>query len=360
MKQSASRAALFALLAPVAAMADGEEQHWTDRIELSGDLRLRYEGIDEEGADNRGRGRFRLRFGASSLVNDDLEVVLRFASGGDNPTSRNQTFDDGFSSKDIGLELAYADWSPLQGLHLIGGKMKNPLYRAGSAPLIWDGDLNPEGIAMSYSKGMLFGTLANFSVEERSSSDDSLLQAVQVGTRFEFGGDSKLTVGAGYFAYSNTTGNEPFYDGDPLGNSVDIDGNYVYDYKDTEAFAQFDSQIAGWPWSVYGQWVQNREVDEENTAYAIGARFGSAREKGEMEFSWTYMDIEADAVIGTFNDSDFGGGGTDHSGHMIKGKYVLSKNVAFAASYFSNEVDRFQGTAHDYNRIQLDLELDFE
>ena len=345
---------------PVAAVADEQSNEWTDRIEFKGDVRLRYEGIDEAGEDYRGRGRFRLRFGASADVSDHLKVVFGIASGGDNPTSRNQSFDDGFSGKDLGIELAYVDWAPVAGLHLFGGKMKNPLFRAGRAPLIWDGDLNPEGIALTYGKGVFFGTLANFAVEERASSLDSLLQAVQFGAKINLGEESRLTVGGGYFAYTNTKGNVPFYDGAPMGNTVDANGNYVYDYKDTEAFAQYDTQIGSWPLSVYAQWVRNNEVDVQDTGYALGAKFGTAKAAGDWEFGWTYMDIQADAVIGTFNDSDFGGGGTDHSGHMVKGKYVFSRNVAFAGTFFINEIDRFQGIEHDFRRIQLDLEFNFE
>ena len=79
-----------------------------------------------------------------------------------------------------------------------------------------------------------------------------------------------------------------------------------------------------------------------------------------MEFAWAYRDIEADAVIGTFTDSDFGGGGTDSSGHVLKGKYALSKRTSFGGSYYLNDVDRFQGTAHDYKRLQIDVEFKFE
>ena len=348
------------LIAPLPVLAETDAASPTDRLHYTGWFRVRYEGIDDEFLPYRGRGRFAGRFGGTYDVNDTVRVVLGLATGGDNPTSRNQTFDDGFSTKDIGLEFAYVDWSPTDNLHVFGGKMKNPLFRAGKAPLIWDSDVTPEGIALTYGKGVFFGTLANFAVEERASSSDSLVQAVQVGAKLDLAGDAKLTIGGGYLAYTNTIGNEPFYNGNPMGNTVDVNGNYVYDYKDTEAFAQYDTHLGGWPLSVYAQWVRNTAVDAEDTGYAFGAKIGSAHDKGDMEFSWTYMDIAADAVIGTFNDSDFGGGGTDHSGHLIKAKYAWSKNIAYAATGFINRVDRFTGTEHDFYRIQLDVEFKFE
>jgi len=346
-------------LIPLIAIADEDKNDWTDSISIKGDFRLRYEGIDEQGDASRSRGRYRARLAIAADVHPRVKVVMELASGADNPTSRNVTFDGGFTTKDIGLDLAYVEWEANDNLAVYGGKMKNPLYRAGGAQLIWDGDLNPEGIAAKFSKGAFFGAVASFSVEERSSGSDSLLMAAQVGGKFELDDNLNLTVGVSYFGYSNTIGNEPFYNGNSKGNSVDIDGNYIYEYKATEIFAQFDTRVGGWPLSLFAQWVINSEVDEEDSGYAFGAKIGSAKAKGDMEFSWTYKDIEADAVIATFNDSDFGGGGTDASGHILKGKYAVSKSISLAGTYFVNEIDRFQGTEHDYSRFQLDAQFSF-
>lgn len=352
-------AALIAISAPGSVLAEDKET-WADRISIKGDIRLRHEGIDEDGEDNRNRGRYRARLGLTAAVSDDVKVIMQIASGADNPVSRNVTFDGGFDVNDIGFDLAYVDWAFADGWNFYGGKMKNPLFRAGGAPLIWDGDLNPEGFAVTYSNEALFVNAAGFSVEERSSDDDSLLTAIQVGGKFEIADNMKLTAGAGYFAYSNTIGNEPFYNGSSRGNSVDIDGNYIYEYKNTEVFAELSTNVGDWPLKVYAQWVQNNEVSEEDTGYAFGAKLGSAKDKGQTEFSWTYQDIEADAVVGTFNDSDFGGGGTDSSGHILKAKYAVSKQIALSGTFFINEVDRFQGIEHDYNRFQLDAQFSFK
>ena len=349
---------LSAALAFISFPAGAEEASWVDRIDFKGDIRLRYEGIDEEFEANRDRMRFRTRFGFSAKVNDDVKVVLQLASGGDNPVSTNQTIDDGFSTKDIGIDLAYVDWKVNDSLTVNAGKMKNPMFKAGGAPLIWDGDLNPEGFAAKFTSGMFFGTVAGFSVEERSSSDDSLLYAVQAGVKVPVG-ESKLTAGIGYFAYSDTIGNQPFYNGRAKGNTIDLNGDYVYDYKNTEVFAQFDAKVGDWPLRVFAHFTQNNEVSTEDTALAYGAKFGSAKNPGDFEASWTYQDIEADSVIGTFNDSDFAGGGTDSDGHMLKVKYGLSKKIALGGTYFINKADRFQGTEHDYSRIQIDLEFKF-
>ncbi len=345
------------------ALADDDEKSWVDRVSLYGDLRLRYENIHEEGDPdaNRNRERGRARFGIKADVHDNVKLVFGLATGGDNPVSRNVTGDGGFTTKEIGLELFYVDWAATDSLNVYAGKMKNPLFKAGKVPLIWDSDLNLEGVAATYSAGMFFGSLSSFFVEERSGEDDSALYTGQVGLKFGLGEGSKLTAGLGYFAYTNTIGNEPFYNGDPNGNTVDVDGNLVFNYENIEAFAQFDTKIGSWPLQLYGHYTVNNEVDREDTAYAIGAKIGSTKAKGKMQFSWTYQDIEADSVIGTFNDSDFGGGGTDSRGHMIKGKYMLTDKINVGGTIFINQIDGFQGgLERDFDRLQLDLEFKFE
>ncbi|MBT8092334.1 MAG: putative porin, partial [Gammaproteobacteria bacterium] len=128
--------------------ASAQEESWVDRIKFKGDVRLRHETIDEDGEEDRSRMRFRTRFGLSAKVTDDVKFVFQLATGGNNPVSTNQTFDDGFSTKDIGVDLAYVDWKINDNVTFYGGKMKNPLFKAGGVPLIWDGDLNPEGLVL--------------------------------------------------------------------------------------------------------------------------------------------------------------------------------------------------------------------
>lgn len=352
-------AALVALLAG-SNTAYAEDKSWTDRIAFNGDFRLRYEGIDEDFESRRDRARFRARFGLKAEVSDNMDFVLRLATGGNNPVSTNVTLDSGFSTKDIGVDLAYIDWAITDNLDFHGGKIKNPMFKAGGAPLIWDGDLNLEGFALKYGNGGFFGTVGGYSVEERSSSDDSLLFAVQGGGKFAVGDSAKLTAGAGYFAYTDTVGNSAFYNGSSKGNSLDLNGDYIYDYKNYELFAQLDTKVGEWALRVFAHATQNQEVSEEDTAIAFGVKLGDAKKQGQSQYSWTYMDIEADSVIGTFNDSDFGGGSTDSEGHMLKAKYAYSDKVFLGGTLFINEVDAFQGVEHDYSRIQIDVEFKFK
>ncbi len=345
---------LFAIAAAPTFAQD--DSGWADRLSFKGDLRLRYDSIDEEGEIDRDRARYRARLAMTAAVSERVSVIMELASGADDPVSRNTTFDGGFTTKDFGMDLAYVDWAIADGWRFYGGKMKNPLFRPGGNQVVWDSDLNPEGIALAFTRGALFATAGAFSVEERSSADDSWLTAVQVGGNFDLAEDTKLTAGVGYFAYSNTVGNEPFYDGSSAGNSVDADGNYVYEYRNTEAYVALDTRLGEVPLTLYAHWVDNAEVDVEDTAYGVGARVGL----GKTSLGWRYTDLEADSVVGTFNDSDFGGGGVDMDGHTLWATHPVGRGVTLAATLFLNEVDRFQGTAHDYTRLILDVSFAFK
>lgn len=359
MKNPVIAAVAFLVLISLSVLARGQEDSWSDRIAIKGDLRLRYEGISEDGEEDRTRGRYRMRLGVTADASEDVKVVVEFASGADNPVSRNVTFDGGFSGDDIGLDLAYVEWSASDTVTVYGGKMKNPFFVAGGAPVMWDSDLNPDGLALKFNSGAFFGSAAVLAVEERSSSSDTFLTAVQGGATISLGDIGELTAGLGYFSYSNTIGNEPFWDGSRRGNSVDVDGNYLYGYKITEVSAALDTAIGDFPLSLHALWVKNGDADTEDSAYAIGAKLGAPGD-GKWSAGWTYMDVEADAVVATFNDSDFAGGQTDAKGHILKVSYELSPAVTLGGSFFINEIDMFAGNPHDYDRFQLDVQFGFE
>jgi hypothetical protein len=335
-------------------------REWIDTIDWEGDLRLRYEGIDEAGEAKRDRFRFRGRFGFASELSNKVQFSLRLATSDGNPVSTNLDFGEGFSSKDIAIDRVYVNWNALNNLDIAFGKMGRPWFRAGGNALLWDSDLNPEGVNAKWSSGMLFAHLGTFVVDERSASDDSLLHSVQAGLDKRFSDRSRLVLGAAYFDYTNTIGNPPFYRDRAKGNSVDADGNFIYDYDILEISAEYSAIISGWPVSAWGVWAQNTAVDIQDTAFAIGFKVGSVEAPGDMQFSYAWHDTEADAVMGIFTDSDFGGGNTDSKGHFIKASYGLTKNIALNGTFIISEIEMFRNNPHDYDRVQLDIQFLFD
>lgn len=328
-------------------------------VDISGDIRYRHETINDDAAPERSRHRVRARLQLDSRLSDDLEVGIRLATGASNPVSANSTLDGGFSRKDIGFDRVYFSWDATDTLELRGGKMSNPMFRPGGNQLIFDNDLNPEGLALRYSDSQIFANVAGLWVDERSADDDAILIAVQGGFSGTVGEDTDLVVGIGYYDYRKTRGYQPFFNGSPAGNSVDLAGNLVNDYDLTQVFAQLGFEAGGHPLQVFADYVENTGADNLETGFSVGARWRRASAPGSWDVTWQYADVEADAVVATFSDSNFGGGGTDGKGHIFRASYYLRDNVRLNSSYFLNERGEAAGNERDYDRLQLDVSFLF-
>jgi hypothetical protein len=340
---------------------------WADRIKIKGDMRYRYETIDEENQKTRDRNRIRARAAIIAQLQDNVEVGLGFASGGDDPVSTNQTLGGGGSTKDLRLDLAYFNWAATDSLNVIGGKFKNIWYRPQKHGLIWDGDYNPEGISATFKQGSFFvSAMGTWLESDTKKSNDEFTWGAQTGFKGKLGGAS-LVAGVGYYDIE-TAGETPFH-GDPddfFGNSFtctdpvnNLDCAYVYDYKEIEGFFDASMNIGDMPVSLFADYVVNDDADEYDTGYAVGLKLGKAKDKGSWQVAYIWQDLEADAVLGLLTDSDFGGGGTDAKGHVFKGAYAVNKKWQLKLTYFKNEIGGNQGNERDYDRLMIDTQFKY-
>ena len=248
--------------------------------------------------------------------------------------------------------------------------MANPFTGIKSG-LIWDGDLNPEGLAVEWELGgdaaEFFINAGGFAVEERKADSDTWLFGALAGADLDLEVTS-LELGLGYFLYDGMKGQTVLADPtDDFGNTsveiLDDEGEveslaYVSDYAMVDAYvrAKFD---VGMPLYAYGEFVNNTDAEtSEDTGYIVGVTLGKAKAPGSWALDYNYRDLEADATVAAFADSDSGGGGTDHKGHRVKAKYQMAKNWQLALTYFNNTLDP-DGSGRDYNRTQLDLVAKF-
>jgi len=348
----------------VAATVIGGGESWTDRISMNGDFRYRYENIDIEEKEDRNRSRIRTRVNLIANLPQNVEVGFGLATGGEDPVSANQTIGAGGSSKDIRLNLAYADWSPTEGLHLVAGKFKNRSLRVAKNGLMWDGDWTPEGLAVTYERGWLFGNAMGSWLESDSKTGNSDFSwGGQVGVQFQ-PGSVNLKGGIGYYAFK-TKGKSTFF-GDPddpadyFGNTAigpncgAADGTcvYAFDYLMTQVFGEAVFELAGIPTVLFFDFVNNSDPSQNDMAWSAGTRIGKTRKAGDWQFSYWYADKEADALFGLLTDSDFAGGGTDNKGHFLKLAYGVNKSWALDVQYFINQID-VSTNEKDYNRLML-------
>lgn len=360
----------------VAAVKEAEipvaSEAWPDRISLDGDFRYRYENIDPEGSSTRERNRIRARANIRANLADDVKVGFGLATGGDDPVSTNQTLGGGGSSKSVVLNLAYVDWKAADGLHVLGGKFKNPVYRAGKQALMWDGDWTPEGLALTYKRDRFFANaLGTYLESDTRKGNDNFSWGAQFGATGEIGG-AKVKGGIGYFSIKTQGESTNFGDsadtGDYFGNTAVEGGGlacgttpgascaYLYDYQLTEVFAEATFDVGDWPALVFFDYVNNSDPSDNDTAWIAGAKFGQTKDRGQMQFSYYYADKEADSVLGLLTDSDFGGGGTDNKGHFLQLNYGVNKNWTIGAQYFINETDLASGSKSDYDRLMIDTQ----
>ena len=110
---------------------------------------------------------------------------------------------------------------------------------------------------------------------------------------------------------------------------------------------------------LFGNYVQNQTADENDEAYAFGFKYGAAKNKGEWQFGYVYQKLEADSLLGLLTDSDFGGGGTNSKGSIIKGSYAIYKNFNANLTYFVNDVGLDLEDPIDFKRLQLDLSFKY-
>ena len=359
--------AITAAVLMTAGSMQTEAMEVVDGLTIGGDMRLRHETIHEDGKDDRDRQRMRARLKLGAKVTDTVKADFRLASGSDDPVSSNQSLDGGFGTKDFRLDRAYLTWTPeaFSGFDgtLFIGKMAQPFVVIKD--LIWDGDFNPEGAAFQASAGVLQFTAAAWIAEERSSDAETYVASAQLVGNFNIG-ESKLLLGATYYDWANMKGYELLFDTeDSFGNSTieDAEGalSYAEDFGQAELLAKWSGAL-GLPVSVYADYVINNDADgDQDTAYMVGATFGKAKDPGSYQLDYNFREVEADAVVAAYSDSDAFGGGSDGEGHKLQFKYQMEKNWQFAATYFFENTIGIQdgGSDTDYERFQIDLVAKF-
>lgn len=135
-------------------------------LELYGDARVRYEirnGEDQtDDTQQRNRSRYRLRLGLRGILADDWFFGVRLETS-TSSRSTNVTFGDEssggpFSKGSDGAFVgqAYLGYKGFKGLTLTVGRMPNPLI---TTFMVWDPDINPEGLAEQWKHTFKFGSV---------------------------------------------------------------------------------------------------------------------------------------------------------------------------------------------------------
>ncbi|MEK7322322.1 MAG: putative porin [Pseudomonadota bacterium] len=415
---------------------------WVERIKLKGDLRLRAQGdfyaddnaenvyldfleVNDAGgignsddpflnvSNDRQRLRLRARLAVNAKVNDQVQAGLRVATGGiDDPVSTNQTMGRYGGRYTLTLDQAYLRYDGLDDtqyswITLLGGRMSNPWV---STDLVWDQDLNFEGLAATLRQPLrsgeglyaedeinkhLFLTVGVFPLQEVAlSSDDKWLLGAQVGGEWLFNNQqSKFTLALAYYDYQNLAGQRNEVNSTLLdftapsflqkGNTLfdirnDNDPNsnlwaLAADYRELNLTALLDMAYfsPSHLWLTL-DYVKNIGYDEDRVATRTGAQvegktagyqamlsvgWPQIAKRGDWRLSVAYKYLERDAVVDAFTDSDFHLGGSDAKGYILGGEYGIGDDTWLSARWLS--ADAVDGPPLGIDVLQLDVNARF-
>ncbi len=172
-KEETKQAAAVAALPPAAEETRLKLSKSVTELEIYGDARVRYDVRNGETAApdtinshgdsfQRDRARYRLRLGLKGTLLEDWFFGIRLETS-TNPRSTNLTFGDDtaagpgpFAKNSDGISVGqvYFGYKGFKGLTLTAGKMANPFL---TSSMVWDGDINPEGLAEQYKYSFNLG-----------------------------------------------------------------------------------------------------------------------------------------------------------------------------------------------------------
>lgn len=349
-------------------MNSASAESWTDRIKVGGDLRYRHEvkakEVPDTDNDARNRQRIRARVGIDGKVNDQVKVGLRIATGKGENVSTNQSLGDNASNKSFNLDLAYFQWQ-WDSFRVTGGKMKHLFYRPGKSELIFDSDLTPEGLSVNYdscpngecprnifANGHAHWLKERFASETNKDDPDTIMYGGQIGIQCKV--RATYILGMGFYTFTSVKGKKPLTRF--AGNSF-TDNVYDNEFNILQVFFETQMKIASRSLSFFIDYVQNESPKDHAQGYLLGLKYGITK---NLKATYTYREVQADAVLGSLNDSDFIGGGTDGKGHKVQIKWGFTEGAAFALSYFMNVKNiRNKAMETNFNLTQFDFLVRF-
>ncbi len=357
---------------------------WASRVKISGDMRARYENIDNEEKIEKSRQRIRARLAIKAKVNDEVEAGFRLVTTGGR-TSTNQSLgnskegSDGFKGKAIFFDRAFIKWAPefAKGANMTVGKFKQPWYSVSSDGLIWDSDVNPEGLPLNYSYKIGpakltanggYYILSDNGSEGHTFSEDLNMYHGGISGEMKFNDMVKASLGANAFIFNNNNNTDTVNTGSSVNRFAGDRTNGTgtkngpagdIDFKIYEVAGKVDINTGILPIKLYANYAVNdaNNVKEgEDTAWLAGI----ATKWKHFKFDYNYRDTQRDAVTDTFNDSDFARGATGARGHKVKLSYGISKNFSIGGAYIAAEdYTRTAGQKINIDTFQLDLKAKF-
>lgn len=335
-------------------------------LQLLGDFRLRYERNFGQ-SDTRGfdRGVFRARLRARYPVTDRIDIGAEVVTGDpDDPNTADVTIANFVDDLQVNLSQLYASLS-FQDIKFQAGKFPQPFQRTD---LVWDGDVNPQGLAASYAlkandRLSVAATALYFLIDESVGGPDSMMAGGQVS--FDaLVSDWRVNLSGAYYDYrlNSLDGAGP---GDIRSNLLTSDGTYLSDFDLVDIIARLAYNGLGerWPIHVIGNYVNNLGAkDHPHQGFSAEIVAGRTKAPGDWEISYGYLQTDVDAVFAAFSHDNFAIA-TNYKAHKLTLDLKPAERIVLNATLFSyRSLD--PGYANEFNpadwRQRLRLNLTFE
>jgi hypothetical protein len=371
--------------------------------------------------EKRERYRLRARIGMLAKISDEWSGGVRLATGSTTDrVSTNQTLGQEWNKYTLTVDRAYLKYDPVDWLTVTGGRIPNPWF---STDLVWDEDLNFEGVAATFKPLLRNGTLRPFLTfgafpikeENPPTSNGRWMHGVQAGTQWELNQNTRLKFALAWYGFKDFEGrveNNSALDPVSFQPAAASYGQYEYSsrlrQKGNTLFRTNASQDRGTVsyWGLASKfrpinltasldlaqfdpvhviltadWVKNtafdrneiyartgnrvRLTDGKDSGYLYKVTVGmpSLKEARDWQVSLAYRYLGSDAVVDAFTDSDFGGGGTNLKGYMIGLQYAVDRNAVVGLRWLSaDQIESFTGNPnHKYGLdvLQADVNVRF-
>ncbi len=396
-------------------------------LELFGDMRLRYDyrggrlPSDDPTHPNdwqeRERERYRLRLGLRGTLMDDWFFGLRLETSA-SARSTNVTFGDDTSSDSPGgggpfakgsdgiyVGQAYGGYKGFPGFTFTGGRMPNPFV---TTLMVWDDDINPEGLAEQWKHSFVFGggaappppsfskdgkavvagpppepflkldvfaNFAQFVYDDSNPSNpigpiptttqpiggetqnvptaNAFMLGWQVGAKFDFPHIAYFQLAPALYNYTGD-GNtfNIHFSGDPGGNQTGINSLLVFDIP-----AEIGWKVGKIPMRIFGDFATNFEADDradaaghpgkggDRYAYQIGLGIGQLKKKRDWEVRAFWQHQDQFALDPNLVDTEMFDSKLNLQGVGARAGYMLSDAVLFQLTYaYAWRIDDALGT----------------
>jgi len=384
-------------------------------------LRESIENITEDR--KRLRGRARLMITAKPTEGFEVGMRLVTGDQG-NPVSSNQTLGNYGEKWESNFDLAYIKYNNVEKSKIYqAGRFKNPFFHTDlvwDSDMTFEGIAGSwyfnrsDDMFDDFRQFDPYLTIGAFPINEINqatlpgdfgkdpNNQDIWLYAMQVGTVYEFINQSTFESGLSFYYYDNIQAVEnsrevitdirqdarvpSFFQ---FGNSLqDIrftgdDADELYglasEFEIVNATVKYGySGFAPYQVVLTADYVKNIAFDREEVGrrsnidldifperdsgyqYSIFVGWPDLDQHDNWNVSLTYRNLEADAVVSSFADSDFLFGGTNAKGYILKGQYAIDENVWASLRWISaDELDADVFETVSLDTLQLDLNAKF-